>query len=92
MEGDPSQVATLLVGYGRLAERVGLANPRGKPGSSPCITSVCAWPGDEFTPDGAPELARAALLAARKRAQGNASAHGILIGAWLPPGSKIPTW
>jgi alpha-L-fucosidase 2 len=37
-----------------------------------------AWPGDEFTPDGAPELARAALLAARKRAQGNASAHGIL--------------
>jgi alpha-L-fucosidase 2 len=37
-----------------------------------------AWPGDEFTPDGSPELARAALLAARKRAQGNASQHGIL--------------
>jgi alpha-L-fucosidase 2 len=37
-----------------------------------------AWPGDEFTPDSSPELARAALLAARKRAQGNASAHGIL--------------
>jgi alpha-L-fucosidase 2 len=37
-----------------------------------------AWPGDEFTPDAAPQLARAALLAARKRGQGNASAHGIL--------------
>jgi alpha-L-fucosidase 2 len=37
-----------------------------------------AWPGDEFAPDGSPDLARAALLAARKRAQGNASAHGIL--------------
>lgn len=36
------------------------------------------WPGDEFTPDRTPELARAALLAARKRAQGNASAHGLL--------------
>jgi alpha-L-fucosidase 2 len=37
-----------------------------------------AWPGDEFTPDGSPELARAAMLADRKRAQGNASQHGIL--------------
>lgn len=37
-----------------------------------------AWPGDEFAPDSSPELAYAALLAARKRAQGNASAHGIL--------------
>jgi alpha-L-fucosidase 2 len=36
------------------------------------------WPGDEITPDQTPELARAAWLAARKRAQGNASAHGIL--------------
>ena len=39
---------------------------------------IGAWPGDEFTPDATPELARAALLAARKRAQGNASAHGLL--------------
>ena len=37
-----------------------------------------AWPGDEFTVDATPQLARAALLAARKRGQGNASAHGIL--------------
>ena len=36
------------------------------------------WPGDEITPDETPELARAALLAIRKRAQGNESAHGIL--------------
>lgn len=36
------------------------------------------WPGDEITPDTTPALARAAWLAARKRAQGNASAHGIL--------------
>lgn len=35
------------------------------------------WPADEITPDQTPELARAAWLAARKRAQGNASAHGI---------------
>lgn len=37
-----------------------------------------AWPGDEFTPDTTPELARAASIASRKRAQGNDSAHGIL--------------
>jgi hypothetical protein len=36
------------------------------------------WPGDEITPDTTPELAHAALLAVRKRAQGNESAHGIL--------------
>jgi alpha-L-fucosidase 2 len=36
-----------------------------------------AWPGDEFTPDSTPDLAHAALLADRKRGQGNASAHGI---------------
>jgi alpha-L-fucosidase 2 len=36
------------------------------------------WPADEITPDRTPELARAAWLAARKRAQGNASAHGML--------------
>jgi alpha-L-fucosidase 2 len=36
------------------------------------------WPADEITPDATPELARAAWLAARKRAQGNASAHGML--------------
>ncbi len=35
------------------------------------------WPSDEITPDQTAELARAAWLAARKRAQGNASAHGI---------------
>ena len=35
------------------------------------------WPADEITPDQTAELARAAWLAARKRAQGNASAHGI---------------
>ena len=35
------------------------------------------WPGDEITPDTTPELARAAWLADRKRAQGNASGHGI---------------
>jgi alpha-L-fucosidase 2 len=37
-----------------------------------------AWPADEITPDETPKLARAAWLAARKRAQGNASAHGML--------------
>jgi alpha-L-fucosidase 2 len=37
-----------------------------------------AWPADEFTPDTTPELARAASIASRKRAQGNDSAHGIL--------------
>jgi alpha-L-fucosidase 2 len=36
------------------------------------------WPADEITPDETPELARAAWLAARKRGQGNASAHGLL--------------
>jgi alpha-L-fucosidase 2 len=36
------------------------------------------WPADEITPDQTPVLARAAWLAARKRAQGNASAHGML--------------
>jgi alpha-L-fucosidase 2 len=36
------------------------------------------WPADEITPDQTPILARAAWLAARKRAQGNASAHGML--------------
>ena len=36
------------------------------------------WPTDEITPDTTPELARAAWLAARKRGQGNASAHGLL--------------
>ena len=35
------------------------------------------WPGDEIDPDRTPELARAAWLADRKRAQGNASGHGI---------------
>jgi hypothetical protein len=37
-----------------------------------------AWPADEIIPDVTPELARAAWLAARKRAQGNESAHGML--------------
>lgn len=37
-----------------------------------------AWPSDEITPDSTPDLARAAWLAARKRGQGNASAHGLL--------------
>ena len=37
-----------------------------------------AWPGDEFTPDATPVLARASSIASRKRAQGNDSAHGIL--------------
>jgi alpha-L-fucosidase 2 len=36
------------------------------------------WPTDEITPDQTPELARAAWLAARKRGQGNESAHGML--------------
>jgi hypothetical protein len=36
------------------------------------------WPADEITPDQTPELARGAWLAARKRAQGNESAHGML--------------
>ena len=37
-----------------------------------------AWPADEITPDATPEIARGAWLAARKRAQGNESAHGML--------------
>lgn len=49
-----------------------------------------AWPGDEFTPDASPELARAASLAARKRAQGNASAHGILHRALAAARLKDP--
>ena len=35
------------------------------------------WPSDEITPDLTPELATACWLANRKRAQGNASGHGI---------------
>jgi hypothetical protein len=35
------------------------------------------WPSDEIDPDTTPDLARAAWLADRKRAQGNASGHGI---------------
>ena len=35
------------------------------------------WPGDEIDPDNTPQLAKAAWLADRKRAQGNASGHGI---------------
>lgn len=35
------------------------------------------WPADEIDPDRTPDLARAAWLANRKRAQGNASGHGI---------------
>jgi alpha-L-fucosidase 2 len=35
------------------------------------------WPGDEIDPDNTPLLAKAAWLADRKRAQGNASGHGI---------------
>lgn len=35
------------------------------------------WPADEIDPDRTPELARASWLANRKRAQGNASGHGI---------------
>lgn len=37
-----------------------------------------AWPGDEIRQDLDEELAEAALLANRKRAQGNASIHGIM--------------
>jgi hypothetical protein len=35
------------------------------------------WPADEITPDQTPQLAKAAWLANRKRAQGNGSGHGI---------------
>ncbi|HJZ41370.1 MAG TPA: glycoside hydrolase N-terminal domain-containing protein [Bacteroidales bacterium] len=35
------------------------------------------WPADEIDPDRTPQLAKAAWLANRKRAQGNASGHGI---------------
>jgi alpha-L-fucosidase 2 len=49
------------------------------------------WPGDEITPDATPELARAALLAARKRAQGNESAHGILHKALTAARLKDPS-
>jgi hypothetical protein len=35
------------------------------------------WPADEIDPDRTPELAKASWLADRKRAQGNASGHGI---------------
>lgn len=35
------------------------------------------WPSDEIDPDRSPLLAKAAWLANRKRAQGNASGHGI---------------
>ena len=36
-----------------------------------------AWPSDEIDPDTTPELARAALLADRKRGPANTSAHGL---------------
>jgi hypothetical protein len=48
------------------------------------------WPGDEITTDETPELARAAWLAARKRAQGNESAHGILHRALTAARLKDP--
>ncbi len=35
------------------------------------------WPSDEIDPDRTPDLAKAAWLANRKRAQGNSSGHGI---------------
>lgn len=35
------------------------------------------WPGDEIDPDRTPELAKAAWLANRKRAQENAAGHGL---------------
>jgi len=35
------------------------------------------WPADEIDPDRTPQLAKAAWLADRKRAQGNASGHGV---------------
>jgi len=51
------------------------------------------WPGDEINPDETPELARAAMLANRKRAQENASAHGVmhraLIAARLKDGYLV---
>ena len=37
-----------------------------------------AWPAHEIQPETAPELWRAAWLANRRKAQGNASAHGIM--------------
>jgi alpha-L-fucosidase 2 len=48
------------------------------------------WPGDEITTDETPALARAAWLAARKRAQGNESAHGILHRALTAARLKDP--
>jgi hypothetical protein len=36
------------------------------------------WPTDEITPDTTPELARAALIADRKRGEGGEAAHGLL--------------
>jgi len=35
------------------------------------------WPGDEIDPDRTPQLAKAAWLADRKRAQGNGAGHGL---------------
>jgi hypothetical protein len=35
------------------------------------------WPADEIDPDRTPQLAKASWLADRKRAQGNASGHGL---------------
>jgi alpha-L-fucosidase 2 len=48
------------------------------------------WPADEITPDQTPQLARAAWLAARKRAQGNESAHGMLHRALAAARLKDP--
>ncbi|MBZ5516376.1 MAG: glycoside hydrolase N-terminal domain-containing protein [Acidobacteriia bacterium] len=46
-----------------------------------------AWPGDEIDPDRTPQLAKAALLADRKRAPETLAAHGLchraLVGARL---------
>jgi hypothetical protein len=48
------------------------------------------WPGDEITADQTPELARTTLLAARKHAQGNESAHGLLHKALVAARLKDP--
>jgi alpha-L-fucosidase 2 len=49
------------------------------------------WPGDEITPDGAPDLVKAAFLANRKRGQGNGSAHGVMHRALIAARLKDAT-
>ena len=78
LESDSRKVAAVSTGFRWRAEGVGVASIQEALDHRHVSHLYGVWPSDEITPDGTPELARAAWLAARKRGQGNASAHGLL--------------